>query len=218
MIADDHVVLAEALKLLLEKNYSVIGTVADGRALVREAARLQPDVLIVDIGMPLLNGLDAARRIREQLPKVKLVFLTMQDNPSLAAATLELGSVGFVLKQSAGAELLTAIDKVLQGKSYLTPKLRAEDWVAARARARQFSKQLTPRQRDIVKLCSEGRPMKEIAGHLNLSEKTIEFHKHHIMEIFNLKSNADLVLFALKQGLISLDSGPAAKPKHFREV
>ncbi len=213
LIADDHVVFAEALRLLLEKNYGVIGIAADGRALVREAARLQPDIIIVDVGMPLLNGLDAAQRIREQLPKVKVVFLTMQDNPNLAAAALELGGVGFVLKQSAGSELLKAIEQVLHGKSYVTPRLRTEDWVARKARARQYSKELTPRQRDIVQLYAEGRPAKEIAGHLNLSEKTVEFHKHHIMEAFNLKSNADLVLFALKQGLISLDSGPVQKQK-----
>jgi len=213
LIADDHVVFAEALRLLLEKNYSVIGIVADGRALVREAARLQPEIAIVDVGMPLLNGLDAAQRIREQLPTVKIVFLTMQDNPNLAAAALELGGVGFVLKQSAGSELLKAIEQVRHGKNYVTPKLRAEDWVAAKARARQYSKELTARQRDIVQLCAEGRPIKEIAGHLNLSEKTIEFHKHHIMEAFHLKSNADMVLFALKQGLISLDSGPVQKQK-----
>jgi len=213
LIADDHVVFAEALRLLLEKNYSVIGIVADGRALVREAARLQPEIAIVDVGMPLLNGLDAAQRIREQLPTVKIVFLTMQDNPNLAAAALELGGVGFVLKQSAGSELVKAIEQVRHGKNYVTPKLRAEDWVAAKARARQYSKELTARQRDIVQLCAEGRPIKEIAGHLNLSEKTIEFHKHHIMEAFHLKSNADMVLFALKQGLISLDSGPVQKQK-----
>jgi len=213
LIADDHVVFAEALRLLLETSYSVIGIVPDGRALMREAARLQPDIIIVDVGMPLLNGLDAAQRIREQLPKVKVVFLTMQDNPNLAAAALELGGVGFVLKQSGGSELLKAIEQVLHGKSYVTPRLRTEDWVARKARARQYSKELTPRQRDIVQLYAEGRPAKEIAGHLNLSEKTVEFQKHHIMEAFNLKSNADLVLFALKQGLISLDSGPVQKQK-----
>lgn len=213
LIADDHVVFAEALRLLLETSYSVIGIVPDGRALMREAARLQPDIIIVDVGMPLLNGLDAAQRIREQLPKVKVVFLTMQDNPNLAAAALELGGVGFVLKQSAGSELLKAIEQVLHGKNYVTPRLRTEDWVARKARARQYSKELTPRQRDIVQLYAEGRPAKEIAGHLNLSEKTVEFQKHHIMEAFNLKSNADLVLFALKQGLISLDSGPVQKQK-----
>jgi DNA-binding NarL/FixJ family response regulator len=147
--------------------------------------------------------LDAARRIKEQTPKVKFIFLTMQDNPNLAAAALELGQVAFVLKSSAGAELLKAIDLVLRGQIYVTPKLRTEDWVEAKARARQFSKEMTPRQRDIVQLFGEGKAIKEIAGLLHLSEKTVEFHKHHIMVAFNLKTNADLVLFALKNGLIS---------------
>ena len=208
LIADDHVIFGDGLRLLLEKQYTVVGTVADGRALITEALRLKPDVIVVDIGMPLLNGLDAAEQAREQLPKVKLVFLTMQDNPNLAAAALELGSVAFVLKHSAGSELLKAIDQVMQGKCYVTPKLRPEDWAVQKTRARQYAKHLTPRQREIVQMCAEGRPMKEIAGHLNLSEKTIEFHKHHIMETFNLHSNADLVLFALKEGLISLDPDP----------
>ena len=182
-----------------------------GGPLLIAAAKLKPDVIVVDIGMPLLNGLDAARQVREQLPKVKIVFLTMQDNPNLAAAALEIGQVGFVLKHSAGSELLKAIDEVLHGKSYLTPKLRSDDWVTMKQRARQFSKELTARQRDIVQLYAEGRPTKEIAWQLNLSQKTVEFHKHHIMDAFNLKSNADLVLFALKQGLIVLDPAPAEK-------
>ncbi len=193
------------MRLILEKHYNVVGSVVDGRALITEALRLKPDVIVVDIGMPLLNGLDAAKRVREQLPRVKLVFLTMQDNPNLAAAALELGSAAFVLKQSAGSELLKAIDQVMHGKCYVTPKLRPEDWAVQKTRAHQYSKHLTSRQRDIVQMCAEGRPIKEIAGHLNLSEKTVEFHKHHIMETFNLKSNADLVLFALKEGLISPD-------------
>jgi len=208
LIADDHVIFGDGLRLLLEKQYTVVGTVADGRTLITEALRLKPDVIVVDIGMPLLNGLDAAERVRVQLPKVKLVFLTMQDNPNLAAAALELGSVAFVLKHSAGSELLKAIDQVMQGKCYVTPKLRPEDWAVQKTRARQYARHLTPRQRDIVQMCAEGRQIKEIAGHLNLSEKTIEFHKHHIMETFNLHSNADLVLFALKEGLISLDPDP----------
>ena len=159
--------------------------------------------------MPVLNGLDAAHRIREQIPTMKFIFLTMRDDANLAAAALELGPIGFVLKHSAGEELFEAIANVLQGKAYLTPKLRAEDWVATKARARQFTKELTSRQRDIVQLFGEGRPIKQIAGLLSLSEKTVEFHKHHIMEAFNLGSNAQLVLFALKQGLISLDPGIA---------
>lgn len=215
LIADDHPVFAESLRLLLEKSYGVVGTVSDGRALLIAAAKLKPNVIVVDVGMPLLNGLDAARRVREQSPKVKIVFLTMQDDPNLAAAALEIGQVGFVLKHSAGSELLKAIAEVLRGKSYLTPKLRSDDWVVMKQRARQFSKELTARQRDVVQLCAEGRPIKEIAGQLNLSEKTVEFHKHHIMDAFNLKNNADLVLFALKQGLIMLDPAPARRQKSY---
>jgi|SRR5277367_1798651 len=209
LIADDHAIFAEALRAYLEKFYPTVGVVADGRALVDEAIRLKPDVLIVDIGMPLLNGLDAASRIREKISRAKFVFLTMQDDPNLAAAALELGPIAFVLKHSSGKELLTAIDHVLQGKAYLTPKLRAEDWVATKARARQYSKELTRRQREIVQLFAEGRVIKEIAGVLDLSEKTVEFHKHHIMESFNLKSNAALVLFALQRDLISINPAPS---------
>ena len=164
LIADDHVIFTDGLRLLLEKHYNVVGSVADGRALTTEALRLKPDVIVADIGMPLLNGLDAAKRVRKQLPRVKLVFLTMQDNPNLAAAALELGSAAFVLKQSAGSELLTAIDQVLHGKCYVTPKLRPEDWAVQKDRARQYSRQLTPREREIVQMCAEGRPIKEIAA------------------------------------------------------
>jgi DNA-binding NarL/FixJ family response regulator len=213
LIADDHAIFAEALRGSLEKFYATVGIVADGRALVEEAVRLKPDILIVDVGMPLLNGLDAARRIREKLPRAKFVFLTMQDDPNLAAAALELGPIAFVLKHSSGKELLMAIEHVLQGKAYVTPKLRAEDWVATKARARQFSRDLTTRQRDIVQLWAEGRSIKEIAGLLDLSEKTVEFHKHHIMESFNLKSNASLVLFALQRKLISINPEPAFQVK-----
>lgn len=205
LIADDHEIFAEALRIFLQKTYVVAGVALDGRAMVEEAIRLRPEMIVADISMPLLNGLDAARRIQARVSNAKFVFLTMRDDPNLAAVALELGSIGFVLKHSAGSELLKAIDCVLQGKTYLSPRLRAEDWVATKARARQFSKELTERQRDIVQLFAEGRSMKEIAGLLKLSEKTVEFHKHHIMEAFNLRSNADLVLFALKQGLIALN-------------
>jgi DNA-binding NarL/FixJ family response regulator len=203
LLADDHAIFSDALRVYLERDFDIAGVVSDGRALIDEAIRLKPDVIIADVGMPLLNGLDAARRIKELAPKTKFIFLTMQDDPNLAAASLELGPVAFVLKHSAGPELLEAIDEVMRGHSYLTPKLRAADWVEAKARARQYSKDMTPRQRDIVQLFAEGRPIKEIAGLLHLSEKTVEFHKHHIMVAFNLKSNADLVLFALSQGLIA---------------
>jgi len=205
LIADDHAMFAETLRAYLEKTYTVLGVVLDGRAMVAEAMRLRPDVILVDVGMPLLNGLDAAREIKEQVPNIKFIFLTMRDEPNLAAAALELGPIGFVLKHSAGQELLKAIDQVLHHKPYLTPKLRAEDWVATKVRARQYSKELTTRQKGIVQLIAEGRSMKEIAGILEVSEKTVEFHKHHIRELFNLHSTADIVLFAVKQGLISIN-------------
>ncbi len=154
--------------------------------------------------MPLLNGLDAARRIREKASSIKFVFLTMLDDANLAAAALEIAPVAFVLKRSGGRELLKAIDQVLHGHPYITPELKAEDWVAAKARARQFSRELTKRQRDVVQLFAEGRSIKEIAAILILSEKTVEFHKHHIMKAFNIKTNAGLVLFGLKCGLIAI--------------
>jgi DNA-binding NarL/FixJ family response regulator len=207
LIADDHAMFAEALRVFLERTQTVVGLVRDGHAMVTEGIRLRPDVIVVDVGMPLLNGLDAAREINLQAPDIKFVFLTMRDDPNVAAAALELGPIGFVLKHSPGQELLKAIDHVLHGKSYLTLKLRAGDWVETKARARQFSKEMTPRQRGVVQLLAEGRSMKEIAGLLDLSENTVEFHKHHIMKAFNLESNAALVLFALKQGLISLPEG-----------
>jgi DNA-binding NarL/FixJ family response regulator len=205
LIADDHAMFAETLRVYLEKTLRVIGVVSDGRAMVAEAMRLRPDVIFVDVGMPILNGLDAARRIKLQVPNIKFIFLTMHDDPNLAAAALELGPIGFVLKHSTGQELLKAIDHVLHSKAYITPKLRAEDWVATKARARQFSTEMTPRQRELIQLHAEGRSVKEIAGVLEISEKTVEFHKHHIQESFNLRSNADIVLFALKQGLISVN-------------
>lgn len=205
LIAEDHKIFAEALRIFLEKTYFVAGVVVDGRAMVKEANRLRPDVIVVDVSMPLLNGLDAATRIQAQAPQTKFVFLTMRDDPNLAAAALELGPIGFVLKHSAGQELLKAIGHVLQGKPYVTPKLRAEDWVATKNRARQFSTEMTPRQQEIVKLYAEGRSLKEIAAVLGLSKKTVEFHKHHIQEAFNLRSNADVVLYAVKQGLIFID-------------
>jgi DNA-binding NarL/FixJ family response regulator len=219
LIADDHAIFAEALRVFLEQTHPVVGIVADGRELIEVALRLKPEINIVDVAMPVLNGFDAARRIKEAAPNARFIFLTMNADPNLAAAALELGPIGFVLKHSAGTELLKAIDSVSHGKSYLSPAVRTDDWVAARARARQFTKQLTLRQRKVVQLYAEGRPMKEIAGMLNLSEKTVEFHKHHIMETFHLTSNAGLILYALKQGLISADREPSAasaSPHHRR--
>ena len=213
LIADDHEIFAQALRAYLEKAYTIVGLVSEGRAMVKEGIRLRPDVIIVDVGMPILNGLDGARKIREQDRNIKFIFLTMQDDVNLAAAALELGPVAFILKHSAGSELQLAIEHVLHGKPYITPKMRPQDWVQAKARGRQYSKELSPRQREVVQLFGEGRSLKEIAELLNLSEKTVEFHKQHIMEVFSIKSNADLVLFALKHRLISLNPEPVYNPR-----
>jgi len=202
LLADDHTLVLDGLRALLETTYDVVGVVTDGRALVVEASKLRPDVTIVDVSMPSLNGLDAAEQLRVILPNAKFVFLTMQDDANLAAAALRLGAVGFVLKHSAASELLAAIAEVLMGRSYVTPKLRPENWAVREVRAQQYSKELTSRQREVLQLLAEGRPMKEIAGILSVSEKTVSFHKYHIMESFNLKNNADIVLFALKLHLI----------------
>lgn len=203
LIADDHSVVAEGLRSLLEAQCEVIGVVSNGRELLSEAPALKPDVIILDIGMPLLNGLDAAQRLASILPKTKFVFLTMQDDANLAAAALNLGPVGYVLKHAATSELLTAISSVLQGKSFVTAKVKTENRFDREMRARQFSKELSPRQKDVLQLLAEGRHMKEIAETLKVSEKTVMFHKYRIMDSFNLKSNAELVLFAIKHHLIS---------------
>ena len=204
LIADDHAIFGEVLRVYLEKTYTVVGVVSDGPAMVSEALRLQPDVIVVDVGVQFLNGLDAVWRIRKQAPNIKFIFLTIRDDPSLAAAALELGTIVSVVKHSTGAALLNAIDSVLRGKSYLTPKLRAEDRVATQPRVRRFSKELSQRQRDVVQLYAKGLHINQIAVSLNLSKKTVEFHKYHIMRAFDLRSNADLVLFAVKRGLVSI--------------
>lgn len=206
LIADDHGIVAEGLRSLLEKSCDVIGIVHDGRQLLIDAHRLKPDVIVLDIGMPLLNGLDAAERLTLSQPAIKLIFLTMKDDANLAAAALNLGAVGYVLKSAAASELLHAVSEVLQGRPYVTLKLRPESWAVREARARQFSKALTPRQQEVLQLLAEGRPMKEVADILKVSEKTVMFHKYHIMESFNLKNNAELVLFALNRHLIPPDS------------
>jgi DNA-binding NarL/FixJ family response regulator len=203
LIADDHAVVAEGISSILQNRCDVIGIVRDGRELLAQAPKLNPDLIVLDIGMPVLNGLDAAERLNQILPHVKFVFLTMKDDPNLAAAALNLGKVGYVLKHSLSSELLLAVSEVLQGKTYVTPKLRSDDWAVQASRARQLSKELTPRQREVLQLLAEGRPMKEVADILKISEKAIMFHKYRIMALFNLKNNSELVLFALKHHLIS---------------
>lgn len=202
LIADDHSIVAEGLRSLLATTYDVIGIVPDGRKLLEEAPKVKPEVIVLDISMPLLNGLDAAGRLRQLLPNTKLVFLTMSDDPNLAAAAMDLGPVGYVLKHDASSELLKAVAEVLQGHSFISRRVRAENWAEREVRARRFAKELTPRQREVLQLLAEGRSMKEIAAVLDVSEKTVEFHKYSIMQTFNLKTNADVVRFALNRNLV----------------
>lgn len=203
LIADDHAFVGDSIRALLADHCEVVGMVTDGRALVRQATEMEPDLIVTDISMPLLNGIDGAEQIRLALPKVRIVFLTMMDDPNLAAAAMSLAPVGYVLKHSAASELLTAIKEVLQGRSFITARLRPENRVVQQERAVRASKELSPRQRDVLQLLAEGRSMKEAADILNVSEKTVEFHKYHVMRSYNLRNNADLVLFAIKNHLIS---------------
>lgn len=202
LLADDHSVTAEALRVLLSEKFEVLGLALDGRVLIAQANKFKPDLVVTDMRMPLLNGLDAAEQIRQSWPQTRFVFLTMIDNPNIAAAALRFAPVGFVLKHSAVSELMTAINEVLRGRSFVTPRLRPENWTVQQGRSRQFSRDLTPRQRDVLQLLAEGHQMKAIAEILELSEKTVQFHKYQIMKSWNIQNNAELVLFAAKNGLV----------------
>ena len=204
MLADDHTILVEAFRKLLEPHFEVVGTVSDGRALLETAPQLKPDVVIVDIGMPLMNGLEAASRLKELIPAVKLIFLTMNEDPDLAVEAIRRGASGYLLKSSAASELIRAIQMSLKAKSYITPKI-ARGMQGAfinnpgpRARA----KTLTPRQREVVQLLAEGKSMKEVADVLNVTPRTVAFHKYRIMEELSLKTTADLIQFAIKSGIL----------------
>lgn len=203
LLADDHRIVADALKSLLSGRCEVVDVVTDGRALVHKARELKPDLIVADISMPLLDGMKAAEQVKQFLPQVHFVFLTMMDDPKLAAAALDLAPVGYVLKNSAADELLTAIEHVTQGKTYVTPRVKPDLAQGGKQASETALKKLTPRQRDVLQLLAQGHAMKEIADVLQISQRTVEFHKYHIMEVFQLRANSDLVLLALKHGLIS---------------
>ena len=203
LLADDHAIVADALRSLLCDQYEIVGVVGDGRALVSRARELKPDLVVADIGMPALNGLDAAEQLKHSMPHVRFVFLTMMNDSVLAAAALRMAPVGFVLKHSASDELLTAIDWVLHGRSFVSPRVKREALPSRREPSEKVLKKLTPRQRDVMQLVVKGCPMKEIADNLQISEKTVQFHKYEIMKSFNLHSTPELVAFALKNRLIS---------------
>jgi DNA-binding NarL/FixJ family response regulator len=206
LIADDHNLVAELCKKLLENEFEVVGTVCDGRALVRAAAELKPDVIVVDIAMPVLNGLDAARQVREMFPAVKLIFLTMNPDPEVAAEAFRRGASGYLLKTCASSEMVTAVRNVLRGIPYLSPTL-SKDTVDFLRRQRETlatkEERLTERQREVLQLLAEGKAMKEIGDILKMTARTVAFHKYRIMEVLDAKSNADLVKYAVRNHMVA---------------
>jgi len=202
LLADDHVLLLEAFRALLEPEFEVVGAVTDGRALLADCARLRPDVAVLDIAMPLLNGLDAGRQLKAEHRSIRLIYLTMNTDPELAGEALRLGASGYVLKTSAASELKQAIHEALRGRSYITP-LIAGDVVGALAQPRPSGGELTVRQREVLQLLAEGRSMKEAAAILNVTPRTVAFHKYRMMEQLRVKSSAGLVQFAGKHGVVT---------------
>ena len=204
LLADDHIMVAEAFQKLLEPEFEVVAIVSDGRALLSRAAELKPDVIVVDIGMPLLNGMAAGRELKKLLPRTKLVVLTMNEDGEIAAEAMRVWASGYLLKKSAGSELNKAIHEVLKGGTYVTPKVaqRLLDQFV-RDPSRQHSKELTTRQREVLQLLAEGRTMKETADVLHVTPRTVAFHKYRIMEEFGLRTNSDLVKFAIRQRIVS---------------
>jgi DNA-binding NarL/FixJ family response regulator len=202
LLADDHTILLEALQALLTPEFDVVGIVTDGRTLVSESLRLKPDLVVLDIAMPLLGGLEAGRQIRAQCKDIKLVYLTMNSDPEMAAEALRIGAVGYVLKASAASELRTAIRQALDGRSYITP-LITRDVVDSLIDQRKRLPVLTSRQCEVLQLLAEGRSMKEVGAILKLTARTVAFHKYRMMEQLRVRSSAELIRFAVKHGVVA---------------
>jgi len=204
LLADDHKMFAQGLQSFLEDEFELVGTVADGQALVEAAHELDPDVIVVDISMPVLNGFDAVRQLKKEGMPAKIIFLTMHADDSLVVEAFRCGGSGYVLKQSAGEELITAIELVLAGHEYVTPLVTTES-VQGRSKGsdRTQKLRLTPRQREVLQLIIEGCTMREIASRLGISTRTAESHKYEMMEGLGVESTAELIQYAIKLGLTS---------------
>ena len=203
LLADDHVLVAEAFKKLLEPECAVVGIATDGRSLLREAPALNPDVVLLDLNMPLLNGFDAGEQLKQALPKVKIIVLTMNEDAEIAAETLGKWASGYLLKKSAGSELLKAVQEVLRGEKYVTPAVQlALEALSPRESAGEGPRSLTSRQREVLQLLAEGHTMKEAAAILHVATRTIAFHKYRIMRDFGLSNNSELLRFAIKQRVV----------------
>jgi DNA-binding NarL/FixJ family response regulator len=203
LLADDHALLLGAFEKLLAPECDIVGQACDGRALVAAAAKLKPDVVVLDIGMPVLNGLEAGRQIKQTLREVRLVFLTMNEDPDLAAEAFRAGASAYLLKRSAASELMVAIREVIQGRSYVTPLVtRGLVESLLNADEPRASQELTARQREVLQLLAEGRSMKEVAAVLNLTPRTVAFHKYRMMEQLKIKSTAELIQYAVKHHIV----------------
>lgn len=202
LLADDHRVVSEGLKRILADDFELVGVVEDGRALGAAAKKLQPDVIVADISMPHLNGIEAMVQLRKVNPRVKFVFLTMHQDPAYARRALEEGALGFVVKHAAPAELVMAVQAALKGQTFITPALAGD--VLRQPHEGKPGPLLTPRQREILQLVAEGNSAKAIAAALEISPRTVEFHKYQIMESYGLHNNAELIHFAIKHGIVTL--------------
>lgn len=203
LLADDHQFITEGLKGILEPQYEVIGTVIDGLALVKEATKQKPDVIVVDISMPKLNGIEAVRQIKKDGNKAKVIFLTMHPDVTYASRALEAGGLGFVLKHSAPSELLIAIEQAMRNKQYITPAIADE--LSNTTHTRQDPiRNLTTRQREVLQLLAEGNSAKQVGEILYISHRTVEFHKYNIMEELGIHNSAELVQYAIKIGIVSI--------------
>ncbi len=205
LLADDHRIVAEGLRALLEPEFELVGIVEDGRAMLDSAEKLRPDVVVVDVSMPLLNGIEAVRQLKKKNKDIAVVFLTMHVDVTYAASAFEAGASGYVLKHSAPSELITAISSALKGRTYITPLLAGELLQFHKQKPQDQSdkgEKLTMRQREVLQLLAEGRSVKEIARILDISSRTVEFHKYSMMEVLGLKTSAELVRFAVKHGIV----------------
>jgi DNA-binding NarL/FixJ family response regulator len=206
LLADDHKMLVDALKGLVEPRCEVVGSATDGRALLKSAEKLQPDIIVLDVAMPELNGLDAGRQLKQKMPGVKLIFMTMNEDPYLVGEAFRSGASAFLLKKAAGDELSEAIDRVLKGGSYVTPSAaKGMSKISLRnPKDRERTPEPTARQREVIQLLAEGRSMKEVASVLHITKRTVAAHKYAVMELLQIKSNAELVQYAIKHRIISV--------------
>jgi len=201
-LADDHTLLLEAFSTLLQPRFDVVGTATDGRQMLAEVKKLKPDVVVLDINMPNLNGFDAGERLKKMCPDIKLLFLTVNEDPDLVTEAFRIGANGYLLKNSASSELFQAIDEVLAGHNYVTPGI-ARDMISSFIKnpgGQRAGSKLTLRQREVLQLIAEGKTMKEIAAVLNITPRTVAFHKYQMMEDLDIKTNSELIQFAVKNG------------------